>query len=109
MVQPVAEVDPIERYLSAEERATQNGVDTEPASLATADRSGHPSLSVVLLRQVDSRGFVFFNNYGSRKAREVTENPRAARFLAMGKPMDPRPMNPTVVIAKPRLNGTATF
>ena len=78
MVQPGAEIDPIERYLSAAKRATQNGVDTAPASLATADRSGQPSLRVVLLRQVDSRGFVFFTNYGSRKAREVTENPRAA-------------------------------
>jgi pyridoxamine 5'-phosphate oxidase len=78
MAQPGAEVDPIERYVSAAERATGKGVDTAPASLATADRSGRPSVRVVLLRQVDSRGFVFFTNYGSRKARELTENPRAA-------------------------------
>ena len=78
MVQPAVETDPIERYLSAAERASRQGVDTAPASLATADVSGRPSVRVVLLRQADSRGFVFFTNYGSRKARELTENPRAA-------------------------------
>src|SRR5688500_13141156 len=78
MVQPGVETDPIERYLSAAERATREGVDTAPASLATADRSGRPSARIVLIREVDQRGFVFFTNYGSRKARELTENPRAA-------------------------------
>jgi len=78
MVQPGVETDPVERYLSAAERATREGVDTAPASLATADRSGRPSARIVLIRHVDQRGFVFFTNYGSRKARELTENPRAA-------------------------------
>jgi pyridoxamine 5'-phosphate oxidase len=32
----------------------------------------------VLLKGVDARGFVFFTNYGSRKAQELTENPQAA-------------------------------
>jgi pyridoxamine 5'-phosphate oxidase len=78
MVQPDAETDPIQRYVRAAERATASGVDTAPASLATADASRRPSVRIVLIRQVDSRGFVFFTNYGSRKAREITENPRAA-------------------------------
>jgi pyridoxamine 5'-phosphate oxidase len=33
---------------------------------------------MVLLREVDARGFVFHTNYNSRKARELTGNPRAA-------------------------------
>lgn len=78
MVQIAVETDPIERYLRAAERATQQGVDTAPAALATADASGGPSVRIVLLRHIDSRGFVFFTNYGSRKARELTENPHAA-------------------------------
>jgi pyridoxamine 5'-phosphate oxidase len=78
MVQSGGEIDPIQRYLSAAERASRQGVDTAPAALATADRSGRPSVRVVLLRHVDNRGFVFYTNYGSRKARELTENPRAA-------------------------------
>jgi pyridoxamine 5'-phosphate oxidase len=78
MAQPDADSDPIQRYLRAAERATGRGVDSAPASLATADAGGRPSVRIVLLRQIDSRGFVFFTNYGSRKARELTENPRAA-------------------------------
>jgi pyridoxamine 5'-phosphate oxidase len=78
MVQPDAENDPIERYLRAAERARQEGVDTVPAALATADAAGRPSVRIVLIRHVDDRGFVFYTNYGSRKARELTENPRAA-------------------------------
>src|SRR5204863_3749493 len=78
MVQPVADTDPIQRYLRAAKRATENGVDTAPAAPGTADRSGRPSVRIVLLRQVDARGFVFFTNYGSRKARELTEHPHAS-------------------------------
>src|SRR5262245_62551451 len=70
--------DPIDRYLRAAERAAASGVDTAPAALATTDRSGRPSVRIVLLRGVDRRGFVFYTNYHSRKARELTENPQAA-------------------------------
>jgi pyridoxamine 5'-phosphate oxidase len=71
-------MDPVDRYLAALVRAREAGVDTAPAALGTADASGQPSVRVVLIRQVDTRGFVFFTNYGSRKARELTANPRAA-------------------------------
>jgi pyridoxamine 5'-phosphate oxidase len=70
--------DPIDQYLRALERARKEGVDPAPAALATADPAGQPSVRIVLLRGVDARGFVFFTNYGSRKARELTANPRAA-------------------------------
>jgi pyridoxamine 5'-phosphate oxidase len=69
--------DPIEQYLGAATRARDEGIDTAPMILGTADRTGRPSVRVVLLRHVDSRGFVFYTNYGSRKARDLTENPRA--------------------------------
>jgi pyridoxamine 5'-phosphate oxidase len=36
---------------------------------------------IVLLKSVDARGFVFFTNYGSQKARELESNPRAALSL----------------------------
>ena len=70
--------DPIEQYVNASAHARGQGVDIAPASLATADRSAIPSLRIVLIRGADARGFVFFTNYNSRKARELTENPRAA-------------------------------
>jgi pyridoxamine 5'-phosphate oxidase len=58
----------------------------EPVSmvLATASADGAPSARMVLLKEVDDRGFVFFTNYGSRKGRELEVNPVAA--LAMWWP-----------------------
>jgi pyridoxamine 5'-phosphate oxidase len=70
--------NPVTEFINAIERAASRQVDTTPAALATADASGRPSVRMVLLRGVDERGFVFHTNYNSRKARELTENPRAA-------------------------------
>lgn len=50
----------------------------EAMSLATVDGTGRPSSRLVLLRGHDWRGFVFFTNYGSRKAAEMVENERVA-------------------------------
>ena len=47
-------------------------------TIATATANGMPSARVVLLKAVDPRGFVFFTNYNSHKAQELTANPRAA-------------------------------
>jgi pyridoxamine 5'-phosphate oxidase len=47
-------------------------------ALATATRAGVPSLRMVLLKQADARGFVFFTDARSRKGRELRSNPRAA-------------------------------
>jgi pyridoxamine 5'-phosphate oxidase len=47
-------------------------------ALATATPSGVPSCRMVLLKGVDQQGFTFFTNYGSRKGRELRENPHAA-------------------------------
>jgi pyridoxamine 5'-phosphate oxidase len=46
--------------------------------LATADAGGAPGARTVLLKEADERGLAFFTNLGSRKAREMAENPRAA-------------------------------
>ena len=74
----MASADPITEFLNAVERAKAHQVDTTPVVLATADSSGRPAARLVLLRGADSRGFVFFTNYDSRKGRELTENPHAA-------------------------------
>lgn len=47
-------------------------------TLATADRTGRPAARVVLLKGLDDRGFVFYTNYESRKARELLENSNAS-------------------------------
>jgi pyridoxamine 5'-phosphate oxidase len=53
----------------------------EAVALASADSSGRPSLRMVLLRGWDSDGFLFYTDYGSRKAAELTGNPVAALLL----------------------------
>lgn len=50
----------------------------EAMNLATATPEGRPSARVVLLKQVDPDGFVFFTNYHSAKAVELESNPYAA-------------------------------
>ena len=47
-------------------------------TLATANRAGKPSARMVLLKEVDARGFVLYTNYESRKAQEIEENSCAA-------------------------------
>ena len=74
----MSSADPITEFLNARERAASRQVDTAPVALATADANGAPSVRMVLLREVDARGFVFHTNYNSRKARELTANPHAA-------------------------------
>ncbi len=74
----MASADPITEFLAAAERARAHQVDTAPVALATADAEGRPSVRMVLLRGIDERGFIFYTNYRSRKARELDANPRAA-------------------------------
>jgi pyridoxamine 5'-phosphate oxidase len=50
----------------------------DASTLATATKDGKPSARMVLLKQVDEQGFVFYTNYRSSKAKELDENPRAA-------------------------------
>lgn len=71
--------DPIARFqeLFAQARATE-AADATAVSLATVDAAGQPSVRMVLLKGVDEDGFSFFTNYGSRKAGELAQNPRAA-------------------------------
>jgi pyridoxamine 5'-phosphate oxidase len=50
----------------------------EAMTLATATPDGKPSARMVLLKQVDDDGFVFFTNYNSAKAAQLDANPFAA-------------------------------
>ena len=77
-----SDADPIELFDAWFEAVRESGILLpESAALATATADGAPSVRMVLLRGVDERGFVFYTNYGSRKARELEENPRAALCL----------------------------
>jgi pyridoxamine 5'-phosphate oxidase len=52
-------------------------IEPNAMTLCTATPDGKPSARTVLLKSVDGRGFVFFSNYNSRKARELDANPNA--------------------------------
>jgi pyridoxamine 5'-phosphate oxidase len=56
-------------------------------ALATANKQGRPSVRMVLLKQYDDRGFVFFTNYKSKKANDLKENPQAA-LLFFWEPLE---------------------
>jgi pyridoxamine 5'-phosphate oxidase len=75
-------VGPIEQFLAwlAEAERSEAG-DATAAALATATPDGVPSVRMVLVRGCDARGFVFYTNLGSRKARELDANPRASLCL----------------------------
>jgi pyridoxamine 5'-phosphate oxidase len=71
--------DPIELFSDWFHVAQESGLLLpESMSLATSTPDGMPSVRMVLLKGVDPRGFVFFTNYGSSKAKELEENPKAA-------------------------------
>lgn len=52
--------------------------DPTAMTLATVDASGQPSQRIVLLKAVNDGGFVFFTNYGSRKAKEIAANQKVS-------------------------------
>jgi pyridoxamine 5'-phosphate oxidase len=52
--------------------------DPNAMALATADAKGMPSVRMVLLKDWDESGFVFYTNLNSRKGHEIAENPQAA-------------------------------
>ena len=71
--------DPFDQFAGWMSDALEAGIVWPNAmTLATADSEGRPSARMVLLKGFDARGFVFFSNYGSRKGRELAQNPRAA-------------------------------
>ena len=71
--------DPVRQFRAWFQAATDVGVPMpEAAAVATADGDGTPSVRMVLVKEADDDGFVFYTNYESRKARELAANPRAA-------------------------------
>src|ERR1700722_8694804 len=66
--------DPIEQFhIWFAEACREQLIETTAMSLATAAKDGKPRVRTVLLKGLDERGFVFYTNQGSRKARQIAE------------------------------------
>ena len=73
-----AELNPFHQFTKWWNEALDSSIDEVNAmTLATADSQGKPTARIVLLKDYDEKGFVFFTNYLSRKGREISENPYA--------------------------------
>ncbi|MFH8442432.1 pyridoxamine 5'-phosphate oxidase [Streptomyces sp. NPDC018026] len=71
---------PVEQFARWFKQAATDGGLFEPNAMvvSTADPEGRPSSRTVLLKHFDERGFVFYTNYDSRKARELDANPHVS-------------------------------
>jgi len=73
------DTDPISQFGKWWHEATHSDIDEVNAmTLATATADGIPSARIVLLKEYNEQGFVFFTNYKSRKGNELEKNPRAS-------------------------------
>lgn len=81
--------DPYKQFERWYEDALDSGIPEPNAlSLATVGEDGQPWLRTVLLKLYDETGFVFFTNYGSRKARQIGANAKVAMlfpWVALGR------------------------
>jgi pyridoxamine 5'-phosphate oxidase len=73
------QADPLELFAAWLRQAEESEPnDAIAAALATATPDGMPSVRMVLVKQVDQRGFCFFTNAESKKGKQLQSNPRAA-------------------------------
>lgn len=70
--------DPLVFFRQWFEQAREVSREPNAMTLATTGADGFPEARVVLLKELDEQGFVFFTNYQSQKAQAIEQNPRAA-------------------------------
>jgi pyridoxamine 5'-phosphate oxidase len=70
--------DPFEQFMLWYKDVKSSSIrEANAMVLATADTDARPSARIVLLKEVNQSGFVFYTNYDSRKGKEMNENPQA--------------------------------
>ena len=75
------DADPLRQFKRWFEQAAEVVTAPEKVALATAAADGAPSARMVLMKQADERGLVFFTHTTSRKGLELAANPRAAMLF----------------------------
>uniref|UniRef100_A0A2N9IEZ8 NAD(P)H-hydrate epimerase n=1 Tax=Fagus sylvatica TaxID=28930 RepID=A0A2N9IEZ8_FAGSY len=79
LLEDQVEADPIDQFCKWFDDAVTAGLKEPNAmALSTAGKDGKPSSRMVLLKGVDKDGFVWYTNYDSRKAHELSDNPHAS-------------------------------
>jgi pyridoxamine 5'-phosphate oxidase len=79
LVEDVVDPDPFRQFRGWFDAVMTSEVEEPNAcALATCSLDAIPSVRMVLLKGIDSRGMIFFTNYGSAKAEQIELNPRAA-------------------------------
>lgn len=74
--------DPYEQFDRWFQDAVKSDVfEPNAFALSTASPDGVPSCRIVLLKEYDADGFVFYTNYGSRKGSEIRDNNRVAMLF----------------------------
>lgn len=69
--------DPLEQFGRWMDQTIKAGIpDPNAMTIATVDGTGQPSQRIVLLKNLDAKGFVFYTNLKSRKAQELQQNPK---------------------------------
>lgn len=77
--------DPVEQFARWFAQAREADLlDANAMTLATCGSGGQPSARIVLLKDFDDQGFVFFTNYASRKGEEMAGNANAALLFYWG-------------------------
>ncbi|WLQ17350.1 pyridoxamine 5'-phosphate oxidase [Hahella aquimaris] len=76
--------DPIVQFKNWLQMAIDADLNADPTamSLATVNAQGVPSQRIVLLKNLDASGFVFYTNLGSRKAQNIAENANVSLHFA---------------------------
>ena len=70
---------PFELFKNWMKEAIKNEInDPNALSLATTDKSGKPSVRMVLLKGINEEGFIFYTNLKSKKSLDLKENPQAS-------------------------------
>jgi pyridoxamine 5'-phosphate oxidase len=71
--------NPVQQFETWFKAAVEAKVNEPNAmSVATVNAAGRPASRIVLLRNFDEKGLVFYTNYNSRKGHEIAANPHAA-------------------------------
>lgn len=72
----LAKADPLDQFeLWFNDAVATEKFDPNAMTLSTADSTGRPTARVVLLKEYDQNGFIFYTSYASRKGRELDKNP----------------------------------